>query len=193
MEENQAVENNNQEMNNNNNEGEVVTFTQEQVDNKFAEYKKQLEAEYKAKLADGIKNGIDEAEKYKAMTEKEKFETDKKKFEDEKKAFQVERMTIGAMKTLTSKDYGFSGENAEKICKYLNFESAETMDASIKEIGGVIKEIAESLVKSNLKTNSTPSTPSTDVNTISTKEQAWAKFQETGDKQYYHLYNKLSK
>ena len=192
MEENQAVENNNQEMNNNN-EGEVVTFTQEQVDNKFAEYKKQLEAEYKAKLADGIKNGIDEAEKYKAMTEKEKFETDKKKFEDEKKAFQVERMTIGAMKTLTSKDYGFSGESAEKICKYLNFESAETMDASIKEIGGVIKEIAESLVKSNLKTNSTPSTQSTDVGTISTKEQAWAKFQETGDKQYYHLYNKLSK
>lgn len=192
MEENQAVENNNNQENNNN-EGEVVTFTQEQVDNKFAEYKKQLEAEYKTKLADGIKNGIDEAEKYKAMTEKEKFETDKKKFEDEKKAFQIERMTIGAMKTLTSKDYGFSGESAEKICKYLNFESAETMDASIKEIGGVIKEIAESLVKSNLKTNSTPSTQSTNIGNISTKEQAWAKFQETGDKQYYQLYNKLSK
>lgn len=192
MEENQAVENNNQEMNNNTN-NESESFTKEQVDGMFADFKKQLEAEYKTKLADGIKNGIDEAEKYKAMTEKEKFEADRKKFEDERKAFQVERMTIGAMKTLTSKDYGFSGESAEKICKYLNFESAETMDASIKEIGGVIKEIAESLVKSNLKTNSTPSTQSTNVGAITTKEQAWAKFQETGKREYYQLYNKLSK
>lgn len=153
---------------------EVKTYTQEEYDKATkkleTDLRAKLEKEYQDKLKTDIETAISEKERYEKLTDKEKAEEDYKKrleaLEKREKEATIRELQSCAIKTLSNSEYGYDGESIESLLGLLNYESAETLDTSIKNIHGVINKIVEAEVKKLAKTTTSPTVSNSNGNTI---------------------------
>ena len=169
-----VVEDNADDTKDNNDTKEKKTFTQDQVEEmikeRLARETKKLEKQYKDRLSKDIEDGMTEAKKYDQMTKQEKAEYDYNKrleaLEKREKEANLRDMRASATKTLTSKEYGYSGDSVESLLGLLNYDSAEEMDKSIKSIHSIINSIVQNEVNKVAKTKMSPSSTSTNSSSV---------------------------